>query len=91
MILVDANLPVHAVNLDSPFHPAARAWWDATLSGLEPVCLAWTTVLGFVRITTDRRIVPDPLSPARPLGPGPITGAARTRGPARQAFRGLRW
>lgn len=65
MILVDVNLPVHAVNLDSPFHPAARAWWDATLSGLEPVCLAWITVVGFVRITTDRRIVPDPLSPAQ--------------------------
>lgn len=35
------------------------------LSGLEPVCLAWITVVGFVRITTNRRIVPEPLSPAQ--------------------------
>lgn len=64
MILVDVNLPVHAVNLDSPFHPAARDWWDEVLSGIEPVCLPWITVVAFVRITTNRRILPNPLSPA---------------------------
>jgi len=63
MILVDVNLPVHAVNADSPFHSAARNWWDGALSGIEPVCLGWVTVMGFVRITTNRRIVPNPLSP----------------------------
>ena len=62
MILVDVNLPVHAVNLDSPLHEPARAWWDARLSGVEPVCLAWVTILGFLRITTSRHILPQPLA-----------------------------
>jgi len=61
MILVDVNLPVHAVNLDSPFHDKARAWWDSRLSGAEPVCLAWVTILGFVRITTSRLVLAQPL------------------------------
>jgi len=62
MILVDVNLPVHAVNLDSPFHKKAKAWWDARLSDAKPVCLPWVTVLGFVRITTNRQVLAEPLS-----------------------------
>ena len=62
MILVDVNLPVHAVNLDSPFHEKARTWWDAVLSGVEPVCLPWVTVLGFLRIATSRHILAQPMS-----------------------------
>jgi toxin-antitoxin system PIN domain toxin len=42
-------------------HDAARGWWDECLSGTEGVGLAWATLLGFVRITTNRRIVARPL------------------------------
>lgn len=62
MILVYVNLPVHAVNVDSPFHEPARKWWDSRLSGAEPVCLAWVTILGFLRITTSRHILSEPLA-----------------------------
>ena len=62
MDLVDVNLPVHAVNADSPFHERARQWWDGRLSGSEPVCLAWVTVVGFVRITTSRHVLCAPLT-----------------------------
>ena len=62
MILPDVNVLVHAHNSDSPVHEAARDWWDDRLSGSEGVGLAWATVLGFIRITTNRKIV------ARPLG-----------------------
>lgn len=61
MILPDVNVLVHAHNADSPLHDRARLWWDACLSGTEGVGLAWATMLGFIRITTNRRIVARPL------------------------------
>jgi toxin-antitoxin system PIN domain toxin len=62
MILPDVNVLVHAHNVDSAVHDKARLWWDACLAGTEGIGLAWTTVLGFVRITTNRRIVERPLA-----------------------------
>ena len=61
MILPDVNVLVHAHNSDSLVHEAARDWWDDCLSGSEGVGLAWAALLGFVRITTNRRIVASPL------------------------------
>ncbi|MBV9287317.1 MAG: hypothetical protein JO288_05750 [Hyphomicrobiales bacterium] len=61
MILPDVNVLVHAHNADSEVHEAARRWWDSCLSGSEGVGLAWATILGFVRIATNRRIIARPL------------------------------
>jgi uncharacterized protein len=61
MILPDVNVLVHAHNLDSGLHEKARLWWDACLAGTEGIGLAWAAVLGFLRITTNRRIVARPL------------------------------
>lgn len=61
MILPDVNVLVHAHNADSPAHDRARAWWDQCLAGSEGVGLAWATLLGFVRITTHRKIMARPL------------------------------
>ena len=36
-------------------------WWDACLSGTEGIGLAWAAILGFVRITTNRKVVARPL------------------------------
>jgi toxin-antitoxin system PIN domain toxin len=66
VILPDVNVLVHAHNADSAVHAAARRWWDGCLAGSEGVGLAWATLLGFVRITTNRRIV------ARPLAVGDV-------------------
>lgn len=63
MILPDINLLVHAHNLDSPVHERARAWWDAALAGTEGIGLAWVTVLGFIRISTHRAILNNPMTP----------------------------
>jgi toxin-antitoxin system PIN domain toxin len=57
MIHPDVNVLVHAHNSDSPVHDAARDWWDSCLSGSEGVGLAWATLLGFIRLTTNRKIV----------------------------------
>ena len=61
MILPDVNVLVHAHNADSAVHEAARRWWDDCLSGSVGVGLAWAAVLGFVRITTNRKVVARPL------------------------------
>jgi toxin-antitoxin system PIN domain toxin len=61
MILPDVNVLVHAHNADSAVHQRARIWWDACLSGVEGVGLAWAAMLGFVRISTNRRVVARPL------------------------------
>lgn len=62
MILPDVNLLVHAYNSESPVHAAARAWWERLLNGSQPVGLAWAGVLGFIRITTHRQILSNPIA-----------------------------
>lgn len=64
MILPDVNVLVHAHNADSAVHTRARQWWDTCLAGSEGVGLAWAAVLGFIRLTTNRKIVARPLSVA---------------------------
>lgn len=62
MILPDVNVLVHAHNADSAVHERARRWWDGCLAATEGVGLAWAAILGFVRITTNRRVVARPLA-----------------------------
>jgi hypothetical protein len=67
MILIDANLLIHAVNADSPLHGKAKRWLEATVSGSETVGLAWMVVLAFLRLTTRSGIFEKPLSPRKAL------------------------
>ena len=67
MILPDVNVLVHAHNADSPAHELARDWWDGCLAGPEGVGLAWAALLGFIRITTNRKIVARPLPVAEAM------------------------
>jgi hypothetical protein len=62
VILPDVNVLIHAVNADSPRNARIHGWWDACLSGSAPVGLAWAVTLGFVRITTNHRVMENPLS-----------------------------
>ena len=62
MIIVDANLLIYAVNMDSPNHQAARRWLENVLSGTERVGFAWVVLLAFLRITTRPGILSKPLS-----------------------------
>ena len=65
MIVVDLNLLVYATNEDSSLHEPARRWWEDTVSAGVPVGLAWTVVLGFIRLTTNPRVMPRPLTAPR--------------------------
>ena len=62
MILVDANLLLYAEDQLNPRHGAAREWWDAQLSGASPICLCWTVLCAFIRISTNSRVFEHPLS-----------------------------
>lgn len=62
MILVDANILLYAEDQQSPQHEAARAWWDAQLSGASPVCLSWEVIGAFIRISTNPRVFERPLT-----------------------------
>ncbi len=64
MILIDANLLLYAFDLSSPHHQAARRWLTATLSSPEPVALAWATILAFLRLGTEPRLLRRPLTTA---------------------------
>ncbi len=62
MILVDANLLLYAEDSLSEHHQAARTWWDAQLSGAEPICLSWPVLTAFIRIGTNVRLHRRPLT-----------------------------
>ncbi|MGI9303200.1 MAG: type II toxin-antitoxin system VapC family toxin [Gammaproteobacteria bacterium] len=62
MILPDVNLLIYAVDETSPFHQRARTWWDGVLSSREVVGLCYPGILGFIRLTTNRRLFESPLS-----------------------------
>lgn len=62
MILIDANILLHAYNTRSKDHESARRWLEATLSGTALVRLAWMTIWAFVRISTNPRAFEHPLS-----------------------------
>lgn len=62
MILVDANILLFAEDSLSVRHDEARAWWDAQLSGTEPVGLCWPVLTAFIRISTNARLHRRPLT-----------------------------
>lgn len=62
MILVDVNLLVYAVNTRCKEHVRALEWLDGQLNGPGRVGLPWESLLGFVRLVTNRRVFPQPTS-----------------------------
>jgi len=63
MIFIDANLLIYAVNADAPLHPQAKTWVQETLNGHRGlVALSWFSLVAFVRIITNSRIIVAPRS-----------------------------
>ncbi len=67
MILPDINILIHAYNSGYRRHSCARSWWEEKLRGAQGVALAWIVLLGFVRITTNARILNNPFTPKEAL------------------------
>ena len=62
MLLVDANVLLHAVNEGSPEHREARDWLVDALGGNETIAFAWTVLLAFLRLSTHPAVFPRPLA-----------------------------
>jgi toxin-antitoxin system PIN domain toxin len=62
MILVDISLLLSAVNTRAPMHKAARTWWENRLNSDETTGLSWLTILSFIRLTTNPKVMPEPLA-----------------------------
>jgi toxin-antitoxin system PIN domain toxin len=65
--LVDLNILLYAINEDSAHHAAIHRWWLAALAGDDPVGLAWTVLLGFLRLTTNPKVFATPLTTEQAL------------------------
>lgn len=65
MILVDANLLIYATAEDFPQHPAAKEWLESRLGGRGRVGIPWASVLAFVRIVSNPKILREAPTPAR--------------------------
>lgn len=62
MILVDANLLIYAHVKDFAEHTVARQWLDDQLNEQPRVGLPWSSLLAFMRLTTNARVFERPLS-----------------------------
>lgn len=60
---IDVNLLLYASDSSSPHGPRARQFLDACAAGDEPLCLAWPTILGYLRMATHPSIFESPLAP----------------------------
>ncbi len=68
MIIPDVNLLLYTYDASSPDHKASAAWWQACLTGDEPVGLAKVVVFGFLRLATSPRVYSHPMTVAEAAG-----------------------
>ncbi len=65
---LDVNVLLYASDRSSERHQKARRFLDACAAGPEILCLAWPTLMSYLRIATHPRIFAAPLSPEEALG-----------------------
>lgn len=62
MIIPDVNLLLYAVIDAFPQHEKARQWWEGAVNSDELIGLADPAIFGFLRISTNPRLIKPPLS-----------------------------
>jgi toxin-antitoxin system PIN domain toxin len=62
VIVPDVNLLLYAVVSAFPQHQGARAWWEETVNSSAEIGLTSPAIFGFIRIATNPRVLPQPLS-----------------------------
>jgi toxin-antitoxin system PIN domain toxin len=60
---IDANLLVYASAAASPFHARADEFLKQCRAGGDVFCLAWPTLMSYLRMVTHAAIVSPPLAP----------------------------
>jgi len=61
-MLIDANLLLYSADTTSRFYVPAREWLLDQLNGTRRVGLPWQSLTAFLRVSTNPRISPSPLS-----------------------------
>lgn len=64
---LDVNVLLYASDRHSSRHEAARRFLDACAAGPDLLCLAWPTLVSYLRIATHPRIFTTPLAPDEAL------------------------
>ncbi len=62
MKIVDLNILLYAINTSFEQHESILKWWVENLDGDEQIGLTWVVLSGFIRLSTNPRIFPTPLS-----------------------------
>ena len=62
MKVIDVNVLLYAVNEASEAHAKVHRWWQRALTGDESIGLPWLVIAGFLRISTNPRVYPQPLT-----------------------------
>ena len=65
---LDVNVLLYASDRSSDRHVHARRFVEACAAGPEILCLTWSTLMSYLRISTHPRIFSAPLSPEEALG-----------------------
>ncbi len=65
---VDVNLLLYASDTSSGYQKPALAFLRSVTEGSELCCLAWSTVMSYLRMATHPSIFASPLSPAEAQG-----------------------
>jgi uncharacterized protein len=61
---IDANILLFSSDTSSALHDRARDFMHKCSEGPELLCLAWPTIMAYLRISTHPRIFRTPLAPA---------------------------
>jgi len=62
VILIDVNLLIYATYRRFEQHAVAMTWLDQQMDGTQRVGFPWATLLGFMRLATNPRLVPRPMT-----------------------------
>lgn len=68
MIIPDVNLLLYATITGFPRHERSRVWWEGVLSSSVTVGLTSPALFGYLRISTNGRVLNSPMSVAEALG-----------------------
>jgi uncharacterized protein len=64
---IDVNVLLYASDEGSPLHDKAAGFLSSCAQGREVFCIAWLTVMSYLRISTHASIFKRPLTPAEAM------------------------
>ncbi len=62
MKIPDLNVLIYAANTSSTHHSQAKQWFESCYNANQPIGYAWVVLLGFIRLSTRRGILQEPLA-----------------------------